>query len=92
MANQTIPPASFKVLTGTGDVKTGSGVLDAIYVNAAIAGGAVTVADQLATIIVLPVGLAAGSKIPKVGVLNCAFATKLRATFGGSGSLTFIFR
>lgn len=87
------PPDQSVIRITTGIVHQGSGVLDKIWVNATLTGGAVTLTDGRAgeTILVLPAGLAAGSAIPKVGRLNCAFTKSLTATFAGTGSLTFIY-
>jgi hypothetical protein len=83
------PSGNPKVLTGTGDVKVGSGVLDGWFVNTTTS-AVVTLTDGLgATILVIPTSAVVGTAV--VG-LNIAFATKLTATFGGSGSLTFIYR
>jgi hypothetical protein len=87
------PPAQSAIRTTTGIVHQGSGVLDKIWCNTQLS-AAVTLTDGRAgeTILVLPAGLAAGSCIPKVAPLNCAFTKSLAATFGGTGSLTFFYR
>jgi hypothetical protein len=94
MSQYAVPTYQSSVRSTTGIVKTGSGVLHAVYCNVALAGGAVTLTDGVgATILVLPSGWAAGSVTLKGGAgLDIAFATSLTATFAGSGSLTFIYR
>jgi hypothetical protein len=91
MANQI--PAQSVIRTTTGIVHQGSGVLDRIYCNTQLS-AAVTVADGRAgeMILTLPSGWAAGSVFGKVGSLNLAFTKSLTATFGGTGSLTFVYR
>lgn len=92
MPNQ--PPAGQSVIrTSSGLVKSGSGVLDRVYCNATLS-GAVTLTDGRAgdLILTLPSGWAAGSVFGKVGSLGCAFTKSLTATFGGTGSLTFVYR
>jgi hypothetical protein len=86
-------PAQSLIRTTTGIVKTGSGVLDKIWVNGTLS-AAVTLTDGRAgdLLLTLPSGLAAGSCIPKLGRLNVAFTKSLTATFGGTGSLTFVYR
>jgi hypothetical protein len=91
MPDQT---AQSVIRTTSGIVHQGSGVLDKVYVNGTLTGGAVTLTDGRAgeTILVLPSGLVAGSSIPKVGRLACSFTKSLTATFAGTGSLTFVYR
>jgi len=86
-------PAQSVVRTTSGIVHQGSGILDKIWCNTALS-AAVTLTDGRAgdLILTLPAGWPAGSNIPKVGALNCAFTKSLTATFAGSGSLTFIIR
>ena len=73
-------------------VKAGTGVLHGWYVNTAVATGAVTLTDGMpspTTLLVIPVGAAAGSY--QAG-LNIGFATQCSATFAGTGNITFIYR
>jgi hypothetical protein len=87
------PPAQSVIRTTTGVVHQGSGVLDAVYCNIQLS-SAVTLTDGRAgaLILTLPTSWPAGSCLGKLGPLNVAFTKSLTATFGGTGSLTFVYR
>lgn len=89
MAKYGVPWYQVSKRSTTGDIKVGSGVLHGYYVNTAVATGTVTVTDGLsATLVVIPIGAAAGSAVVD---LDIEFATKCTATFAGTGDISFIY-
>jgi hypothetical protein len=93
MPADRIPADQSIIRTSSGVVCQGSGILDRIWCNTQLS-AAVTLTDGRAgaLLLTLPASWPAGSILGKVGPLNVAFTKSLTATFGGSGSLTFVYR
>jgi len=93
MATNTISKSEsskYDVSNGTTTIYTGASVIKGVYVNTAIATDTVILGDDTTNLIVLPVGLVAGTMINLPDVF-CATSIKLTRSTTATGDITVFY-